>query len=78
MKGAGREKPYEVISVKLKIKEQRLKRKWSIGKLSALSGVSKGYISELEHDIYENPSVRLLCKLKNALGCTFDDLIECE
>jgi transcriptional regulator with XRE-family HTH domain len=63
--------------MKLKIKEQRLKRKWSIGKLSVLSGVSKGYLSELEHDVYENPSVRVICKIKKALGCTLDELIDC-
>jgi len=62
----------------LKIKEERLKRKWSIRKLSIVSGVSKGYLSELEHDIYENPSIRVLCKLKSAIGCTLDDLVDCE
>jgi transcriptional regulator with XRE-family HTH domain len=64
--------------LKTKIKEQRLKRKWSINKLSLISRVSKGYISELESDIYENPSIRVLCKLKHALGCTLDDLVDCE
>jgi transcriptional regulator with XRE-family HTH domain len=63
--------------MKLRIKEQRTMKRWSLGKLSVLSGVSKGYLSELEHDIYENPSVRVLCKIKKALGCTLDDLIEC-
>jgi transcriptional regulator with XRE-family HTH domain len=68
----------EVKPLKLKIKEQRLKKKWSVRKLSIISGVSIGYLSELEHDIYENPSVRVLCKIKKALGCTLDDLIECD
>lgn len=75
MKG---DKPVEVVSLKLKIKEQRLKRRWSIRKLSLISGVARGYLSELEHDVYENPSVRVLCKLKNALGCTLDELVECD
>lgn len=64
--------------MRLKIKEQRLKRKWSMRKLSIISGVSIGYISELEHDIYENPSVRVLCKIKTALGCLLDDLVDCD
>lgn len=63
--------------MKLRIKEIRIKKRWSLGKLSVLSGVSKGYLSELEHDVYENPSVRVLCKIKKALGCSFDDLIDC-
>jgi transcriptional regulator with XRE-family HTH domain len=67
-----------VISLKLKIKEQRLKRKWSIRKLSLISGVSKGYLSELEHDVYENPSVMVICKIKKALNCSLDDLIDCD
>lgn len=67
-----------MISLKLKIKEQRLKKDWSIRKLSILSGVARGYLSELEHDIYENPSIYVLCKLKKAFNCTFDDLIDCD
>jgi putative transcriptional regulator len=68
----------EVKPLKLKIREQRLKKNWSMRKLSIISGVSIGYISELEHDIYENPSVRVLCKIKTALKCTLDDLIDCK
>jgi len=64
--------------MKLKIQEQRTNKKWSIRKLSLISGVARGYISELENDIHENPGIKVMCKIRRALDCTLDDLVSCE
>jgi transcriptional regulator with XRE-family HTH domain len=65
-------------SMKIKLREQRLRRRWSLRKLSIFSGIAHGYLSELERGKYKNPSVLVLCRIAKALGCKIDDLIECE
>ncbi len=41
--------------------------------LSYISGVSHGYISELENN-FKSPSIDILCKLARALKCKPEDL----
>jgi putative transcriptional regulator len=64
--------------MRLKIKEVRRNRKISQTQLSNISGVARGYLSELESGKYNNPGICVLCKLKCALGCTLDELVDCE
>lgn len=64
--------------MKIKIKEIRMQKEWSISKLSIKSGIAKGYISEIETGKYKNPSIKVLCNLCNALGCTLNDLVDCK
>lgn len=46
--------------------------------LSRISGVEKGYISELKDGIKDNPSIRIICKLCKALEISPNELIpEC-
>lgn len=64
--------------MKLRITQIRRKRRMSITYLSKISGVARGYISSLEQGFYDNPSVNVICKLCKALGCTPNDLIDCQ
>lgn len=64
--------------IQINLEQIRIAAGLSISKLSIISGVAKGYISELETDTYDNPSIRVLCKLKKALECTLDELVSCE
>lgn len=47
----------------------------SINKLSKISGVSRGYIGELEAGKYKNPTVDILCKIAKGLNCRLDDIV---
>lgn len=62
--------------VQLRLKEMRLAAGLSITELSDKSGVARSYISELENNVYDNPSITVLLKLKAVLGCSLDDLVE--
>jgi transcriptional regulator with XRE-family HTH domain len=62
--------------MKLRIAEVRERKGWSQGKLSRYSGVARHHISELENGYYM-ANIKTLCKLKNALGCTLDELVDC-
>ena len=59
-----------------KIAEIRHKRGISLSKLSRESGVSKGYLSELENGIKENPNIEILDKIAKALDISVSDLFE--
>lgn len=59
-----------------KIAEIRNKRGISLSKLSRESGVSKGYLSELENGIKENPNIEILDKIAKALDVNVSDLFE--
>lgn len=63
--------------MKLKLRQVRESKGWSINKLAGKSGVAQGYISELEEG-KKNPSAQTLCKLANALGCSVSDIVDCE
>lgn len=64
--------------MRLKIKELRKKKRLSRRQLSLKSGVARGYISELESGKYDNPTIKVLCKLCKILGCTLEELVDCE
>lgn len=62
---------YPVIEITLKAVRQRIGI--SQRELSKMSGVSHGYISELESNL-KSPTIDTLCKLARALECKPDDL----
>ena len=57
------------------IKRLRTGRKMSLQELSSLSGVSAGMLSQIERDI-ANPSLKVLHKIRQALGAPFGSLFE--
>ena len=59
----------------LKIKEIRLKAGFSQENLSKLSGVSIGYISELENNL-KCPTILTLCRLAEVLKVDVTELYE--
>lgn len=52
-----------------RIKELRIQSGLSITKLSKLTGISSGYISELENN-FKSPSVEILLKIIDSLNIT--------
>ena len=65
------------IMPKILIYEIRWQRGISQMELSKLSGVSHGYISELENNL-KPPTIDTICKLAKALDCKIEDLIKCD
>jgi transcriptional regulator with XRE-family HTH domain len=63
--------------MKCRLSQLRNEKGFSITELSTLSEVSASYIDEIESGKY-NPTVNIACKLAKALGCTLNDLIDCE
>lgn len=59
-----------------RIAEIRNSKGISLSKLSRESGVSKGYLSELENGIKENPNIEILDKIAKALDISVSDLFE--
>ncbi|MGG7059880.1 helix-turn-helix domain-containing protein [Clostridium tertium] len=59
-----------------RIAEIRNRKGISLSKLSRESGVSKGYLSELENGIKENPNIEILDKIAKALDISVSDLFE--
>lgn len=59
------------------IRKVRKEQNLTITELSKLSGVSKGYISQIESNWYQ-PTVEILCKLAKALNCSVEDLYKCK
>lgn len=57
------------------LKNIREKKGLSQSQLSKSSGVSNVYISNLENAIKKNPSLDLITKLANALGCSVNDIL---
>lgn len=65
-----------IIMVGARIAEIRNSKGISLSKLSRESGVSKGYLSELENGIKENPNIEILDKIAKALDISVSDLFE--
>jgi len=60
----------------LNIKRIRLQKNITLRQLSSISGVSNGYISDLENGKETNPTMAVLEKIANALGVTVLELIK--
>jgi len=59
-----------------KLKILREKRHLTQSQLAQKSGVSQGYISELENGKKQNPSAKKLKKLSKVLGIALADLLD--
>lgn len=57
-----------------KIKEIRSLKGMSLSKLATKAGISKGYLSDIEKGVKDNPSTELLEKIANALEVSISDL----
>ncbi|MCX7427274.1 MAG: helix-turn-helix transcriptional regulator [Planctomycetia bacterium] len=57
------------------LKRIRLQKQMSQPTLARDAGVSKGYIYMLESEEVTNPSLEILYKIANTLGCTVAELI---
>lgn len=62
----------------LKLRHYRLKNNMSIRELSRLTGISRTYISDIEHGKYENIGVKSVCILCKQFNITPNDLINKE
>ncbi|MEN6325761.1 MAG: helix-turn-helix transcriptional regulator [Syntrophomonas sp.] len=60
----------------LRIKQLRRQQNLTLQQLSELSGVSNGYISDLENGKEGNPSLIILQKIATGLGVTIPELFE--
>ena len=64
--------------MKLLLAEVRRSRGISKYQLSALTGISQSYLSELESGKRDNPCIKNVCKIAKALQCSLDDLVDME
>lgn len=63
--------------MRLKLKEHRQKHGWTIDRLADVSGLSRGFISQLENG-KRNPGAETLLALSDALKTPLASLIEDE
>ena len=66
-----------VIKVRFKMRDQRLLKMLTLEELAEKVGVSQGFLSDVENG-NKVPSLAVACKIATALGCTLNDIIECE
>lgn len=59
-----------------KIQQLRMEKKWSSGRLARESGVSRGYLWQIESGVKESPSLHILQKLASVLGVNVSDLCD--
>ncbi|MBT2697270.1 helix-turn-helix domain-containing protein [Bacillus sp. ISL-40] len=58
-----------------RVKKFRLEKKMSLSELAAQAGVAKSYLSNLENNKQENPSIKFLEKIAVVLNIPIDHLI---
>ncbi|MUK89057.1 helix-turn-helix domain-containing protein [Ornithinibacillus sp. L9] len=58
-----------------RINKIRLDKGYSLALLAEMSGVSKSYLSYLERDLRTNPSLQVLTRIAQALGCSLEYLL---
>lgn len=51
------------------------RRGWTLGALSAKSGLNKGYLSQLTRGQVENPGTKTLGKIAEALGVPLSEIL---
>lgn len=56
------------------IRRLRKEKCISINKLSELTGISLGYLSDIENNKANNPTIDILDKISTALNCSIEDL----
>lgn len=65
------------IAIAANIKNKRLKHGWTLDKLAELTGLSKGYLSQIENN-EKNPPIGTLTKIAYGLGLSVLELISGE
>ncbi|MBL5801624.1 helix-turn-helix domain-containing protein [Heyndrickxia sporothermodurans] len=58
-----------------RIKKLRMEKGYSITQLAALAGISKSYLSYIERDLRNNPSLEFLGKIAKPLDTTIEFLL---
>ncbi|SDM69473.1 helix-turn-helix domain-containing protein [Sediminibacillus halophilus] len=58
-----------------RVRNQRKKKGYSITELARAAHVSKSYLSYIERDIQQNPSLQILSKIASALDTSIDYLL---
>lgn len=53
----------------------RKKRRWTLDDLATASGVTKGYLSQLENEKEKNPTIAVVIALASAFGLTVSELL---
>jgi XRE family transcriptional regulator of biofilm formation len=61
-----------------RVKKYRLERKMSLSELAEQAGVAKSYLSSLERNLQQNPSIQFLEKIASVLNIPVDRLIHDE
>jgi transcriptional regulator with XRE-family HTH domain len=59
-----------------KVREIRKQRGLSLNDLERMTGVNKGYLSQLENEHQRNPSVHIAKRIAEALGLGLDELLD--
>lgn len=58
-----------------RVKKLRIEKKMSLSELAEQAGVAKSYLSSLERNLQNNPSIQFLEKIANVLRVPVDSLI---
>lgn len=58
------------------IKKLRMQKGLSLTELAERASVSKSYLSTIERDLQQNPSIQFLEKIASVLGTTIESLIQ--
>lgn len=58
------------------IKELRQKKSFSLTELAEKAGVSKSYLSTIERNLQQNPSIQFLDKISQVLDTSVESLIQ--
>ena len=64
------------MSLAVKLKEHRKKRKLSLAALAREADISKAYLWQLENEEDKQPSAEILYRIATALGVTIADLLD--
>ena len=59
-----------------RIRTYRRKKHFTLSDLSASTGISKSYLSNIERGIQKNPSLKVLSLIAESLDINLDDLLE--
>ena len=59
-----------------RVKDLRKEKKISLSELAEKAGVAKSYVSSLERNLQQNPSIQFLEKIAPVLGVTVNSLLD--
>lgn len=58
------------------IRNLRTERKISLAKFSEITGISKGYLCDIENGKATNPSLNVLKEIATNLNCSISDILQ--